>query len=143
MPNGSITKLGDLNVLKEISDECGQNHNKSESISLMHPAFQNVLHKRKYYGGHSIDSIGAFDKNIGDRDVRNCNNLMTNVMQAEFHKQATDHLKSRKNEFENAELSQDSSGSEEIDLTSNGCIDFSNNNNDTNRKSDKCAMNKF
>lgn len=36
---------------------------------------------------------------------------------------------------DNDELSGDSSGSEEIDPTSNGCIDFSNNNNNNNGSS--------
>lgn len=156
-PNSSLSKLGDLKVLKQISEECGQqrnhnqNRNKSESITLMHPAFQNVLHKqRKYYGTHGIDAASVFDKNYTDRDARHCNNLLTNAMHSDFSKQPAtiaEHSKSRKTDYDNADMSQDSSCSEEIDLTSNGCIDFSNNNNDINsnqnRKSEKCAMNNF
>lgn len=158
LSNSPIPKMIDMKLLKETTDECGQNSmNKNESFTLMHPAFQNVLHKRKYYGSHGIDNGAAmFDKSIGDRDTRNCNNLLTNVLHSDLSRKmdadlltesrTANNSKNANNICDNGDVSQDSSGSEEIDLTSNG-IDFSNNNNDTNhknqRKSEKCAMNSF
>lgn len=158
LSNSPLPKIVDMKLLKDTSDDCGPNSmNKNESFTLMHPAFQNVLHKRKYYGSHGIDNGVMFDKCSGDRgDARNCNNLLTNVLHSDLSRKidanllsesrTANQLKNGKNLCDNDDISQDSSGSEEIDLTSNG-IDFSNNNNDTNhknqRKSDKCAMNTF
>lgn len=151
LSNSSIAKMDDMKMMKEVSDDCDQGQNKSESFTLMHPAFQNVLQKRKYYGAQGIDTTVMFDKSCSDRDTRSCSTLLTNVlesdlrrkMEGESHSNARrgDHLKNAKNDCNNGD---DSSGSE-IDLTSNNsCIDFSNNNNDLNhRKSDKCAINNF
>lgn len=152
LSNSPISKMVDM----KSSDDCGQHSNKNEGFTLMHPAFQNVLHKRKYYGSHGIETGAMFDKNCIDRDARNCNNLLANVLHSDLSRKmdtelladarAANCLKNAKNMCDNGDVSQDSSGSEEIDLTSNG-IDFSNNNNDTNskhnRKSEKCAMNTF
>lgn len=150
--NSPISKV----IESKSPEDCGQNANKNESFTLMHPAFQNVLHKRKYYGSHGIDTNAMFDKNYSDREARNCNNLLANVLHSDLNRKmdaellsdarTVSCLKNAKNLCDNGDVSQDSSGSEEIDLTTNG-IDFSNNNNDTNnkhhRKSDKCAMNTY
>lgn len=151
LSNSPIPKMMD----SKTSDECQQNVNKNDGFTLMHPAFQNVLHKRKYYGSHGIGSGAMLDKNCTERDARNCNNSM--ALHSDLsRKMNTEHLtdtraanclKDARNMcLDNDDVSQDSSDSEEIDLTSNG-IDYSNNNNDTNskhnRKSDKCAMNTF
>lgn len=152
LTNASIPKMVDMKLLKDPSapEECGQtNSNKTESFTLMHPAFQNVLHKRKYYGTHhGMDAASMFDKNC--TDARNCGNLLANVLHSDVGRKVDskfDHrLKTAKTDCDNGEMSQDSSGSEEIDLTSNG-IDYSNNNNEPNgnhhRKSDKCTMDTF
>lgn len=150
LTNAPMPKIGDMKLLKDPStpEECGHNDSKNENFTLMHPAFQNVLQKRKYYGTHGMDAVSMFDKNC--TDARNCGNLLANVLHSDVSRKMDpqfDHrLKNAKNDCDNGELSQDSSGSEEIDLTSNG-IDFSNNNNEPNsnhnRKSDKCTMNTF
>lgn len=146
--------MDDMKALTDASEDCDQGQNRNEGFTLMHPAFQNVLHKRKYYGAQGIDTTVMFDKNYSDRDARNCNTLLANVLQTDVgrkictdsHSSARkgDHLKNTKNDCNNGD---DSSDSEEIDLTSNSCIDFSNNNNDINsshnRKSEKCAINNF
>lgn len=149
--------MDDMKMLKDASNDCDQGQNKNEGFTLMHPAFQNALHKRKYYGAQGIDTATMFDKHSSDRDARNCNTLLANVLHSdvgrkigtESHantRRGGDHLKITKNDCNNGD-DDDSSGSEEIDLTSNSCIDFSNNNNDINsghnRKSEKCAINNF
>ncbi|XP_055305153.1 diencephalon/mesencephalon homeobox protein 1 [Sitodiplosis mosellana] len=147
LSNSSKSKMDDMKMLKDASEDYAQGQNKNEGFTLMHPAFQNVLHKRKYYGAQVIDTTSMFNKNYSDRDERNCNTL-TDVgrkMVTDTHSNTKrgDHLKNAKNDCNNGD---DSSGSsEEIDLTTNGCIDFSNNNNDINssqnRKSEKCSIN--
>lgn len=128
----------------------------------MHPAFQNALHdkQRKYYAIHGMDMNEVLDKNCTNRDVRNC---IANVLQSDFSRKigaGTERLdtaitgrmrNTSSHHCENSDVSQDSSDSEEIDLTSNGGIDFSNNNNNktnaitnhskNSRKCEKSAMN--
>lgn len=120
------------------AEEYGQS--RSDGFTLMHPAFQNVLHKRKFYGPHGIDAV-MFDKNCSD--VRSCNTLLANVLQSDLNRKIVPGTRSKR-DCDSGDQSQDSSASEEIDLTSNACVDFSNNNNinsNHNDKSDKCAMN--
>lgn len=140
--------IGDIKSLKEPSEECEQSSNKNDGFTLMHPAFQNVLHKRKYYGAESIGAAGIFDRNSSDHRDQN---LLTNVMQPAFHRNVDGDQNARKinssknpctkNDCANSELSPNSSCSEEIDLTSSGCIDFSNNNNDLNSNRNKKVNN--
>lgn len=142
-------------MLKNTSDECDQSRNRNDGFTLMHPAFQNVLQRRKNYGAqgtHGIDATALFDKSNSNRDARNCNALLANVLQSDVNGKTDTNSHSniiRANDFQNikmGEMNQDSSGSEEIDLTSNSCIDFSYNNNVSSshsRKDEKCAINNF
>ncbi|XP_031632267.1 homeobox protein aristaless-like 4 [Contarinia nasturtii] len=146
LSNSPISKINDIKTLNDASEEYNQSQNKSENFTLMHPAFQNVLHnKRKYYG--AIDAAAIYNKNCSDRDAGNCNALLAK-MDTNSHVidgRKIDRMRNIKNDFSNDEISQDSSDSEEIDLTSNSCIDFSNNNNNdiVNGKSEKCGINTF
>lgn len=170
LPNSPIPKMGDMKMSNETStNEDGEsNANKAENFTLMHPAFQNVLQNkhRKYYANaiHGMEAnADVLDKNYTNRDVRNC---IANVLQSDFNRKIgaggterhhhrsdiaiTGRLQNTASHHcESSDVSQDSSDSEEIDLTSNG-IDFSNNNNNSNansnhgknkRKSEKSAMN--
>lgn len=108
----------------------------NDRFTLMHPAFQNTQQKRKYGNEKSFD---------GDEMNRNeQHSFLTNVMQSQAMDKKTVHghrLHSHDAYFDRVnksscnrdddELSVDSNDSEEIDLTSNGCIDFSNNNNNS------------
>lgn len=156
-----IPKLNDIKLPNEsATDECESNPTKIESFTLMHPAFQNVLHdkQRKYYAMHgNMDMNDVLDKNC-TANVRNC---IANALQSDFSRKVgagidhhrldhaaaiTGHLRNASQHCDSSDVSQDSSDSEEIDLTSNG-MDFSNNNNNkTNanthenaRKSEKSA----
>lgn len=147
--SNSTSKMVDMKKLKVSSDECDTSLNKNDGFTLMHPAFQNVLHKRKYFTSQGIDkTMMTYDKNFSER-----HNLLANVLHSDINRKVetdsetrlTHHSKSTRNEYD----SSGSTSSEEIDLTSNNCIDFSNSNNNNdinsnhNRKSDKCAMNTF
>lgn len=153
--------LTNSSMQKMSNEECETNPNKTtESFTLMHPAFQNVLQnkQRKYYANamHDMDVNDAIDKNCTNRDVRTC---IANVLQSDFNRKIgagierhhrsetaiTGRLRNASHHCEGSDVSQDSNDSEEIDLTSNG-IDFSNNNNNSansksNRKSEKSALN--
>lgn len=159
LTNSPIPKMSN----ETATEECETNPNKTESFTLMHPAFQNVLQnkQRKYYANaiqHDMDANDVLDKNCTNRDVRNC---FANVLQSDFNRKIgvgierhrsdtaiTGRLRNVSHHCESSDVSPDSSDSEEIDLTSNG-IDFSNNNNNNansnnsknNRKSEKSAMN--
>lgn len=122
LSNSQPSKIGDIKSIKVSSEESEQSSNKTDSFTLMHPAFQSVLHKRKYYGTQDIETAAIFDKNSSDRDTRNSNNFLL-----------PNNVRSAENDCVISELSRDSSCSEEIDLTSSGCIDFSNNNNNISR----------
>lgn len=133
--NSPTAKMSDMKMLKDTSDECDQSQNRNDAFTLMHPAFQNVLLRRKYYGDqgtHGIDATVLFDKNTSNRD---CNAILANVLQSDVNGKTDTNSHSniiRANDFQNiknGEMNQDSSGSEEIDLISNSCIDFSYNNN--------------
>lgn len=107
-----------------------------DRFTLMHPAFQSGPHKRKF----GADK-GAIDRMELSRDEQHA--FLANVMQSQAMDTKPDadarRLHAHGEYFQRAlkmsagrddgDLSADSSGSEEIDPTSNGCIDFSNNNN--------------
>lgn len=81
-------------MMKDASEDCVQGQNKNENFTLMHPAFQNVLHKRKYYGAQVVDTTAMFDKNCSDRDGRNCNPLLANVLHSDVGKKTLTNTRS-------------------------------------------------
>lgn len=141
----------DEKMTKDASDD-GQNQQVTNNagnseFTLMHPAFQNAQTKRKYCSSFGNDKI-MFDKKFTPRDDQNC--FMPGAVPPMDYNGKNDHLNANlypangkmytKNPIDNrgsGESSDESSDSEEIDLTSNGCIDFSNNNNNNNNDANK------
>lgn len=112
------------------SDEVTPN----DRFTLMHPAFQHVHHKRKFCNDKTMN------QNKGDMNRDDQHTFFTNAMDKKS--ESAGHRLHPHDEYfqramkmnsiqDNDDLSGDSSGSEEIDPTSNGCIDFSNNNNNS------------
>lgn len=114
---------------------------QNNKFTLMHPAFQSVQQKRKY----ASDKVMNFDRNCQNRNDQNVflNNMMHSQVIDRKVEKSNPHLLSNEKFLDHAskfksyhdgadDMSGDSSDSEEIDLTSNGCIDFSSNNNNNN-----------
>lgn len=124
--------------LKPTEGNIGTHQN--DGFTLMHPAFQNVQQKRKYFNSlvHDNDRNGKSENpffssmmqnDIGLKKLQPESLSMTN---GKFMEYANKLNKSRNIGDAGGDSSDgDSSDSEEIDLTSNGCIDFSNNNNNS------------
>lgn len=92
------------------------NLNESTGFTLMHPAFQN-----KNIEDQQISNDNNF-KTYSDHKL--CSNNMLSMQKTELNI-----TKDSGNESEiDANIGSDGSDSEEIDLTSGGCIDYSNNN---------------
>lgn len=125
---------------KQTETEGNIGTHQNDGFTLMHPAFQNVQQKRKYFNGFVHDN---------DRNGKSENPFFSSMMQTDiglkklqpeslsmangkFMDYANKLNKSRTiGDAGNDSGDGDSSDSEEIDLTSNGCIDFSNNNNNS------------
>lgn len=92
------------------------NLNESTGFTLMHPAFQNK---------NIEDQQNSIDNNFKTfSDHKLCSNDMLSMQKTELNI-----TKDSGNESEiDANIGSDGSDSEEIDLTSGGCIDYSNNN---------------
>lgn len=91
------------------------NLNESTGFTLMHPAFQN-----KNLEEHQISDNNF--KTYSDHKL--CSNNVLSLQKTELNI-----TKDSGNESEiDANIGSDGSDSEEIDLTSGGCIDYSNNN---------------
>lgn len=106
---------------------------QNDGFTLMHPAFQNVQHKRKYYNnldrnGTIHDEQHSFFTNIMQTDLnaKKLNQDLNSVSNVRFMQNYANRMTK---DHDSGDSSGESSDSEEIDLTTNGCIDFSNNNN--------------
>lgn len=134
-------KMGKSTTNDDAQNQQVSNDANNSEFTLMHPAFQNSQSKRKYCSSFGNDKV-MFDKKY--RDEQSCFLANTMPSMGEFNGKG-DHLNPNlypangkmytKNSIGNRESgdsSDESSDSEEIDLTSNGCIDFSNNNNNNN-----------
>lgn len=98
-----------------------ENHSNQSGFILMHPAFQ---HSQKMF---NANFDGTKDKNDTLKSQFNCNEFASRALQMK-----SDILSHSDNKRISDSVMTDvenSSSSEEIDLTSNVCVDFSNNNN--------------
>lgn len=100
----------------------------NDGFTLMHPAFQNVQQKRKFY--NNLDRNGSTNHTEQQQHAffsiqSDLNKKLHHDPNAKF----MDYANKLNKDQDSGDSTGESSDSEEIDLTSNGCIDFSNNNN--------------
>lgn len=111
-------------------------------FTLMHPAFQSVQSKRKTFNCSSSEKynpLNVIEPNrivlpsiqsaeYEPRSTASGANILTNGKLRNCVRKLSASVDAKYLDSSNGQIMDDSSDSEEIDLTSNGCIDFSNNN---------------
>lgn len=139
--NVSKDSSTDMHIISASSNTTTMSRNNG--FTLMHPAFQGTNSRQKFFDGDCNEKqLNTENSTITENSNKS---LSSEMYPINYHAKvgltnsnifSSDKMNHYTNKFNCAvdRKVAESSDSEEIDLTSNGCIDFSNNNNNNNKK---------